>query len=114
MGRETRDAKRIDLTKPPFVVKTQGVAKVTRKNADTAVKIHTFSSSKIDWITIYNAGDEEVAYNFNNNDATLSTHYRTLKPGAESHKIGITKDMTMEYKRLTGTGVNRIEITLWG
>lgn len=98
----------------PIVLKTQGVAKVTRKNADTAVNQHTFSSSKVDWITLYNASNENIAYNFNNQDAALATHYRTLKPGDESRRIGIIKDMTMEYRRLTGTGIKRLEITMWG
>ena len=94
--------------------KTQGVAKIIRKNADTAVDRHTFSSSKIDWITIYNASTEDIAINFNDQDATLATHYRTIKPGIETERIGISKDMAMEFRRLTGTGVKRLEMTLWG
>jgi len=92
----------------------QGVIKVLRKNADTAVGVHTFSSMKINWLTIYNAGTEDVGINFNNHDATLATHYRTLKPGTETRRIEIMKGTTMEYKRLTGTGAHRIELTLWG
>jgi len=98
----------------PIINKTQGVAKVIKKNAGDSVQVHTFSSNKIDWITLYNASDEDIAYNFNGQDATLSTHYRTLKPGIESELIGITKNMTMEYKRLTGSGPKRLEITAWG
>jgi len=94
--------------------KTQGLAKVLRKVANDTVKQHTFSSPKIDFLTIYNAGDSDIKFNFNDNDATLGTHYRTLKPGVETRRIGITKDMTLEFKRVTGTANNRIELTLWG
>jgi len=93
--------------------KTQGVAKVTRKNADTTVKQHTFSSSKVDFLTVFNSSDVDIHYNFNNTDATLSTHYRTLTPGTESRRIGITKDMTMEFTAVSGSA-KRIELTLWG
>ena len=93
--------------------KTQGVAKILRKNADITVKQHTFSSPKINWITIYNASDVDIYYNFNNQDATLSTHYRTLAPGVESRYIGIIKDMTMEFTAVSGSA-KRIELTLWG
>ena len=94
--------------------KSQGIVKVIRKIADGTVKTHTFSSSKIDWITIYNASDADIKYNFDLQDATLTTHYRTLKPGVESRRIGITKDTTMEFTRASGSGNKRIEITAWG
>ena len=93
--------------------KSQGVTKVLRKMANTTVKQHTFLSSKIDWVTIYNASDVDIFYNFDDNDATLSNDYRTLKPGVESHPIGIVKDMTFEFKAVSGTN-KRIELTLWG
>lgn len=99
------------------VNKTQGVVKVIRKNclADGSVSQHTFSSPKIDWITIYNASDASIKYNFNDHDATLTNHYRTLEPGIESRRIGITKDMTMEFAKVDAAGgIKRIEITLWG
>lgn len=96
------------------VNKTQGVVKVIRKNADTDVDQHTFSSSKIDWITLYNASDEDIAINFNDQDSLLTVHYRTIKPGVETETIGITQGTTMEFRRLTGTGIKRLEITAWG
>jgi len=97
--------------------KNQGVAKVVRKSCagDGSVGQHTFASPKIDWLTVYNASDVDIKYNFNDQDATLTTHYRTLTPGMESRRIGVTKDMTMEFaKVLTAGGVKRIELTLWG
>jgi len=94
--------------------KTQGVVKVTRKSATGSVGQHTFSSPKIDWITVYNASDVDVAINFDDFDATLTTHYRTIKPGVETQPIGITQNTTMEYMRLSGSGSKRIEITMWG
>jgi len=94
--------------------KTQGVAKVLRKAANDTVKQHIFSSPKVDWLTIYNAGDADIKFNFNDIDATLTTDYRTLKPGVETIRIGITKDMTLEFKRVSGSANNRIELTLWG
>lgn len=93
--------------------KTQGVVKVIRKLADTTVKQHIFSSAKIDWITIHNASDVDIKYNFDDQDSSLSTHYRTLKPGVESRKIGITKNTTMEFTAISGSA-KRIEITAWG
>lgn len=99
------------------VSKTQGVAKVTRKNCpgDGTVGQHTFSSPKIDFLTVYNASDVDIKFNFNDMDATLTNHYRTLKPGVETERIGITKDMTMEFAKIDAAGgVKRIELTLWG
>jgi len=93
--------------------KSQGVSKVLRKMANTAVKQHTFSSPKVDFVTIYNASDVDIFYNFDDQDATLGTNYRTLKPGVESHPIGIVKDMTFEFKAASGAN-KRIELTLWG
>jgi len=95
------------------VSKTQGLAKVLRKMASTTVGQHTFASAKIDFVTIYNASDVNIKFNFNDTDATLGTNFRTLKPGVETRKIGITKDMTMEFKSASGSA-KRIELTLWG
>ncbi len=94
--------------------KTQGVVKVIRKLADGTVKQHTFVSPKIDWITVYNASDVDIRINFDNQDATLTTHYRTVEPGVETRRIGITQNTTMEYTRASGSGNKRIEITAWG
>ena len=96
------------------VSKTQGVAKVLRKVANETVKQHTFSSPKIDWLTVYNAGSAAIKFNFNDHDSALTTDYRTLEPGVESKRIGITKDMTIEFSRVAGSANNRIELTLWG
>lgn len=99
--------------KSPVVHKTQGMAKVIRKQANNTVKQHTFISPKIDFLTVYNASDVDIHFNFNNHDATLADNYRTLKPDAETEPIGIIKGMTFEYT--TASGANkRIELTLWG
>lgn len=100
-----------------IAAKTQGVAKVIRKNCagDGSVSQHTFNSAKIDFVTIYNASDVDIKYNFNDHDATLTNHFRTLEPGMESRRIGVTQDMTMEFAKVAAAGgVKRIELTLWG
>jgi len=114
MASETRTSSRVKRTATSVNLKAQGVAKVLRKVANDTVKQHTFSSPKVDWLTIYNAGDADIKFNFNDQDSTLTTNYRTLKPGVETRKIGITKDMTFEFSRVAGSANNRIELTLWG
>ena len=94
--------------------KNQGFAKVLRKMANDTIKTHTFLSEKIDFVTIYNASDVDIKYNFNDTDATLATDYRTLQPGVESQTIGIIKDMTLQFSRVAGSTPKRIELTLWG
>jgi len=93
---------------------SHGIAKVLRKMAINTVRQHTFSSPKVNFVTIYNAGTVDIKFNFNDFDATLATDYRTLKPGAETRPIGIVKDMTFEFARVSGSTNNRIELTLWG
>jgi len=83
MGRETGPSSRAELTKTATFSKTQGMAKVIRKIANETVKQHTFNSSKIDFLSVYNASNVDIKFNFNDNDATLAVHYRTLKPGDE-------------------------------
>lgn len=97
-----------------IVRKSQGITRVIRKMANDTVRQHTFLSPKIDFLTIYNAGLNDIKFNFNNHDATLANHYRTLKAGEETQAIGVVKDMTLEFKRITGSANNRIELTLWG
>ena len=96
--------------------KTQGVVKTIIKMATVNFNTHTFSSPKIDWILIYNAGSEDVAIAFDTDDkgAVTNPQYRTLKAGIEMGPIGITEGTELHYKRLTGTGGHRLEITAWG
>ncbi len=116
MGRETGTSTRTKLTTQPIAIKSQGVIKTIIKMATANFKTHTFSSFKIDFVSIYNAGSEDVALAWDTDDKEAATNpeYRTLKSGERTPTFGITKDTQMHYKRLTGTGGHRLEITAWG
>ena len=117
MGSESKASTRTIPTTNHTNTRATGIVKVIRKNckADSTVDSHTFSSAKIDWITVYNASDVDIAINFDDQDVTLATHYRTIQPGVETALIGITKDTKMYFKKLiAGAGVKRLEITAWG
>ena len=64
------------------VNKTQGVIKTILKKAVAAWGTHTFSSSKIDFISIKNSGTEDVAVAWDNDDKEHATNpeYRAIKP----------------------------------
>lgn len=96
--------------------KSQGVIKTIVKTATVNWDTHTFSSFKIDFVSLYNAGDEDIAIAWDTDDKDAGTRpeYRTLKPGEATPTFGITKDTELHYKRLTGTGGHRLELTAWG
>jgi len=116
MGLETLSSKRLDPTRTAVKSKSAGVIKTIVKAATATWKTHTFSSFKIDWVTMRNAGTEDVAiaWNTDDKDAAINPEYRTLKPGADTPIFGITKDTELHLKRLAGSGSHRIEITAWG
>ena len=96
--------------------KTQGVIRTIANNATVNWKTHTFSSLKIDLVTMRNDGTEDIAIAWDNDDKDAGTppEYRTIKPGADTPIFGITTGTELHYKRLTGTGAHRLEITAWG
>ena len=116
MAEETRASTRLQQTQPAVKVKSTGVIKTIVKMATANFNTHTFSSFKIDFVSIYNAGTEFVAIAWDTDDKEAATNpkYRTLRPGEFTPTFGITKDTQMHYKRLTGTGGHRLEITAWG
>ena len=116
MALETLSTNRLQPTQTEVKPKSSGVIKTIIKMATATFKTHTFSSFKIDFVSIRNEGSEDVAIAWNTDDKEAATNpqYRTLKAGETTPTFGITKDTELHYKRLTGTGGHRLEITAWG
>ena len=116
MAAASRASLRLIQTQLATKVKSSGVIKTIVKTAGNNFSTHTFNSNKIDFVSIHNAGTEDIAIAWDADDKSGATNpeYRTLKANETSPTFGITSGTLLHYKRLTGTGSHRLEITAWG
>ena len=97
--------------------KSTGVIKTLIKLANNNWKTHTFTSPKIDFVSIKNAStvDLRIAWDTDDKEAVSDPVYTVLAAGERLPTVRITEDTEMHYTKDSGAGIDhRIEIIAWG